>query len=90
MNISEHRRALVDSLEEIRDAIQAGIERKQRTIGVNCSLAAISGTIPPYLACLATELASTLTITFVPFSTTATPVSSQVDSIPNIFISETC
>ncbi|MEK6887926.1 MAG: hypothetical protein AABX14_03200 [Candidatus Aenigmatarchaeota archaeon] len=41
MNIEEHKRALKESLEEIRFAIQQGIDKKQRTLGFNCSLAAI-------------------------------------------------
>ena len=41
MNTEEHRRALRESLDEIKIAVQTGIEKKQRTIGINCSLAAI-------------------------------------------------
>lgn len=41
MNIEAHKRALKESLDEIKDAVQAGIERKQRTIGFHCSAAAV-------------------------------------------------
>jgi hypothetical protein len=41
MNIEAHRRALIESMEEIRNAVQMGIERKQRTIGFHCSAAAV-------------------------------------------------
>ena len=41
MNIETHRRALKESLDEIKDAVQTGLERKQRTIGFHCSAAAV-------------------------------------------------
>src|SRR3989344_1758835 len=51
-----------------------------------CSLAATSGTTPPYFFCKSTEEATTLLRTFCPSSTTAAPVSSQVVSNPSILI----
>ncbi len=41
MNVEAHRRALKESMEEIRSAIQTGIEKRQRTIGFHCSAAAL-------------------------------------------------
>ncbi len=41
MNIDAHRRALKESMEEIRQAVQKGIEKRQRTIGFHCSAAAV-------------------------------------------------
>jgi hypothetical protein len=49
-------------------------------------LAAFSGIMPPVSACISAELATTFERIFVPFSTTAAAVSSQLVSIPNIFI----
>jgi len=40
MNIESHKRALKESLEEIRDSIQRGMTERQRTIGFHCSVAA--------------------------------------------------
>jgi hypothetical protein len=41
MNIDAHKRALKESMDEIRSAISIGIDRRQRTIGFHCSAAAI-------------------------------------------------
>ncbi len=40
MNIGSHRRALRESLEEIRESIRRGMTERQRTIGFHCSVAA--------------------------------------------------
>lgn len=40
MNIEAHSRALKESLEEIKDAVKMGVEKRQRTIGFHCSAAA--------------------------------------------------
>lgn len=39
MNIESHKRALKESLEEIRDSIRRGMTERQRTIGFHCSVA---------------------------------------------------
>lgn len=41
MNINAHKKAIKESLELINDSIQAGVERRQRTIGFHCSAAAV-------------------------------------------------
>jgi len=40
MNIEGHRRAIRESLEEIKEAVQKGLIERQRTIGFHCSVAA--------------------------------------------------
>jgi hypothetical protein len=40
MNIEGHRRAVRESLEEIKEAVQKGVMERQRTIGFHCSVAA--------------------------------------------------
>jgi hypothetical protein len=40
MNIEAHRSALKESLEEIKESVQKGLEERQRTIGFHCSAAA--------------------------------------------------
>ncbi len=35
MNIEGHRRAIRESLEEIKEAVQRGVMERQRTIGVS-------------------------------------------------------
>ena len=40
MNAEGHRRAIRESLEEIREAVQKGVMDRQRTIGFHCSVAA--------------------------------------------------
>ena len=40
MNIEGHRRAIRESIEEIKDAVQKGVMERQRTIGFHCSVAA--------------------------------------------------
>ncbi len=41
MNIESHRRALKESMEEIRNAVLFGLQKRQRTIGFHCSAAAL-------------------------------------------------
>ncbi len=41
MNAEEHKAAVKESIEVIKEAIQTGIERRQRTIGFHCSAAVI-------------------------------------------------
>ena len=40
MNTEGHRRAIRESLEEIKEAVQKGVMERQRTIGFHCSVAA--------------------------------------------------
>jgi hypothetical protein len=40
MNVEDHRRAIRESLEVIKEAVQRGLEQRQRTIGFHCSAAA--------------------------------------------------
>jgi hypothetical protein len=37
MNIESHKKAIKESLEEIRESVQVGLEKRQRTIGFHCS-----------------------------------------------------
>src|SRR3990167_7391680 len=57
-------------------------------ITFTCSLAATSGTTPPYFLCRLTEEATTFDRICFPSLTKATPVSSHVLSIPKIVIDQ--
>ncbi len=41
MKAEDHRQAIKESLEVIKEAVQLGLEQRQRTIGFHCSAAAI-------------------------------------------------
>jgi len=41
MKIEDHKRAVRESIEVIKESVQAGIEKRQRTIGFHCSAAVI-------------------------------------------------
>lgn len=41
MNVEDHRKAVKESLDVLKEAIQVGIEQRQRTIGFHASAAAV-------------------------------------------------